>query len=198
MAFAAGARDGFVREHVDNCYFCHDIVHGGTEEFPLSFDQEVAEVKAARRRQSRRRFLKLTAAGLAGIALIGGGGLVASKYVVNRRTEKLQLRRFNRLDQIFANQGRPGIERYMLEAGAYERGQLCLWIGDRQYSALVDLLIENLGSSDLGLRSVATSQLALFPPATLSAFKSHLSMCLAAEIDADQVEHLSALIDSIP
>ncbi|MCB9831796.1 MAG: twin-arginine translocation signal domain-containing protein [Planctomycetes bacterium] len=197
MAFAAGARDGFVREHVDNCYFCHDIVHGGTEEFPLSFDQEVAEVKAARRRQSRRRFLKLTAAGLAGIALIGGGGLVASKYVFHP-TQVIEHKRQKRLDKIFSTKGKPGIVAYLDTASVTERMDVHTWISERGHTALLDLTVHDLGHEDESVRTRVVSALRSFAPAQLAPWKTSITAAAKSEPEDALVHALLELVATIP
>ncbi len=41
-AWAVGMREpkGYVMRHIDECWFCRDIVHGGTKEFPLPLAEE--------------------------------------------------------------------------------------------------------------------------------------------------------------
>ena len=57
-AWELGFREGSTKLHIDHCSFCNPIVHGGTEEFPLSAAEQAQQNIAARKLASRRRFFR--------------------------------------------------------------------------------------------------------------------------------------------
>ncbi len=197
LAFAGGAREGLVREHIEHCYFCRDIVHGGTEEFPLSYDEEVAQRRAELRRANRRRFLKVGAAAVVGLATLGTTGVIASRYLFHP-TQVIEHKRHKALDKIFSLQGRPGVIAYLDQASIEERVDAHTWIAERGHLSLVDLIVIDIASESKVIRAGVVMELRKFDPAQLAPWKTTLANAQAIEPAAGIAAALGSLVDSIP
>lgn len=174
-----------VMEHIDNCWFCRDIVHGGSEEFPLSIEDEARQNIA---RRGRRDFLRYAAAVVGGLSLAGMG--VASFYGGAPSNAQLAIdKELKRIDRRYYRGGNSYITKRLQKGTKPEIKLIMRWIEDRRHSAHYWRLVDFLSHSDPELRSVAVSRLLSIPPIDL---RPH-----ASQIDAVRTSTSSSSFQSI-
>ncbi len=158
-----GYRTGDTKLHIDNCYFCGPIVHGGTEDFPLSAADQAKKNIADRKRASRRRFFTrtATAASIAGITVLGLNRFVGESETAgpNNGTKLDIAIDYARLDTFYSTIGRSKIELVLATGTLFQVSRTLLWIGRRRHASMYDLLCLYLGDGRKEVQKVAYASL---------------------------------------
>ncbi len=187
-----GYRSGDTKLHIDNCFFCQPIVHGGTEEFSLSAADQAKKNIADRKRLGRRRFFarSAVAATVLGIAIFGAGrfldkstesaapGGIVAEIAVD----------FGTLDGLYASYGRPRIESIISNGKTTQVTRTLRWIHARKHTSMYDLICGAAGSSDIEIQVFTYSVLHMMDR---QALKSHLGLLQSSvrQIRNQEIRH---------
>ncbi len=169
-----GFREGTTKLHIDSCYFCNPIVHGGTEDFPLSVEEQAKLNIADRKRKSRRLFFRhtATAAGIVGLTALGFNQFRDTESVVPTSSVDAEIANdFTRYDSRYATLGRPKIESILANHPTTQKVRVLEWIQVRGHSGMYDLICRSLANRDLRVSMAAYVFLRRIAPAAL---KGHL------------------------
>ena len=126
-----------VMEHIDNCWFCCDLVHGGTDEFPLSIEEEAQQRIEAQDREaariSRRDLFRMAGAvvGSLSLAAMGGASFLAG---APSRVDTARSRKFSNLDKRLFLRGPSDITKLIDAGSPVVVGTIFEWVVDRRHS----------------------------------------------------------------
>lgn len=175
-----GYRHGSTKLHIENCPFCAPIVHGGTEEFPLSAAEQAKLNIADRKRKARRLFFKKTAvaATLVAASIVGFDQFRNTAESVNPNTMNAAISvDFATLDGAYATLGRGKIESYASHTNHAIANRTLFWIETRGHSNMYDLVCAGLFNQKTEVSDYACHILSRIDPVDL---KSHVALIESA------------------
>ena len=195
-AWVVGGREegSCITQHVNECPFCYGIIHGGTDEFPISLVEETQQRLAAQRQLKRRRFLAAAAGGLVGLV----SAVIYARTVIFNAADRQWNVDMSNLDAFHAAQGDKGVIKAFAAANENDVINMMFWIRDRGLTSLYALPVSALGDSRDRVRKTAAGVLFVLPPADLKPYLPAVQQAASDDPDVhvrDVLSRLSAKIE---
>ena len=190
-AWVVGCReeDSFITQHVNECPFCRGIIHGGTDEFPISLVEETQQRLAAQRQLRRRRFLAAAAGGLVGLI----GAAILGRTVIFNAADRQWTVDMANLDAFRAAQGDKGVIKAFAAANENDAINMLFWIRDRAIVSLYGVPVSALADSRGPVRVAAMAALGGVPAKDLVPYLP----AIAAAADAETDQHVRAALTDL-
>jgi len=202
------------RDHIDGCPQCRQYIarkeweRKKEEELLSSPDVEALVAKYAKRFRvpfyQRRKFLAaasvlaLGALGLGAKAWFGHSGpQTAGTTSVTADLDAMIARHFTDLDRQFAEGGGAAIAKVFSHGALLDVQYAIKWIGDRQHTSLIPLLVNALLDPRIEVRSTSLFALHRMPPLSVKPFQPALDNAASTESDPSLGTALQNFADAI-